>query len=183
VSRSLDISTLRALAILFTVLKEGFIIKNYMNDNDYLYMSGIWESGNEKPLVSYSGQTTNSTSFRILSKDINLDLNNFLMYNNKLYAIVGGQLKTIQYNGISDVIFNDDDYRIKFNVTALKQYNDYLYIGVSGGQYVDNDGKIITKPQYVDAITPSLNETSGPFLVITCPPANVSNGIINIACE
>ena len=123
-------------------LRNGFVINKSLVNENILYLSGAWQEGLEKPLASYDGKSTDSSSFKILHSNLpKMDLDNLVFYKSKVYYIESGVLKKID-NGINDVYLNDNSrLLLKYSIKSMKVYNDKLYIGITSAQAVDYDEK------------------------------------------
>ncbi|MCX7922344.1 MAG: copper amine oxidase N-terminal domain-containing protein [Clostridia bacterium] len=135
-------------------ISNGFIIQNSIITENVLYMTGVWQSGSKKPFTSYDGNSIYGSSFVVLHPDITIDLNKIAVHNGKLYAIIGGQLKTIENNQLVDVLFPFADVYLKYTVGNLKSFNNELFIAVSSVQFVDYYSKPISKK--IEGVTPTL---------------------------
>jgi hypothetical protein len=105
-----------------------------MEDDECLYMTGVWQEGTLRPLASYNGKTTTSTSFKEVCKDVPVDMNKIAVYNGTVYALIGEKLNAIVDNRLRSVSFRYDSKassELKFNL--IKKYRDGLYLGLKSG--------------------------------------------------
>ncbi|AKL96347.1 copper amine oxidase [Clostridium aceticum] len=126
------------------IIEHGFIIQDMREDENYLYMAGVEQSGKKRPLAAYTGKTTDFHSFILLHPNPNtkVNLHDITIYKDKLYFVKGGKLITYEDEQEKEIIFNHtgDVYK-RYNISSIVNYNDTLYLAVSGGAYVDKDGK------------------------------------------
>lgn len=122
-----------------SILKDGFIMKGFMDDGDLLYMTGIWQKGTNRPLASYNGMGTAVTDFRIIHENIPIDIEKFAVLDGKIYAIVEDRasgmdkdLKMIDNNYIWDVGISTTTryYNNTYQYLAIKKFNGKIYLGV-----------------------------------------------------
>lgn len=117
-----------------SVLRKSFIINDGIQDSDNLYFTGNNQEGACRPLAVYDGNSVSESSFKILSEDVNIDINKIVMFNGKLHAIVNGQLVTIEKDGIHRMLFPDNSgsgYYVGYSVKYIKLYKGKLYVAVS----------------------------------------------------
>lgn len=141
------------------VLSDEFIIKDYVVHNNVLYMTGVLEQGTAKPIASYNGQGTEKSDFKILVNNEDIDINDIAILNNKLYVIKSGKLKYANNEKkLVNVLFRTSkkDVFIDYSVSKIIGYKDKLYLGITGGKYVNSDGKTVSTN--LDKISPFIME-------------------------
>lgn len=142
-----------------TTISQGFIIKDTLDCKDMLYMTGVWQSGTDKSLVSYDGNTVLRQSFEIINRNIDIDLNKTVLCNGNLYAVMNSDLKLIQKDNVKNIRFptSSTNYFIKYTIYAIKECNNKLYLGIDGRKIVDIDDKEISRPSCAEKPDSSIN--------------------------
>ncbi|MCX7922343.1 MAG: copper amine oxidase N-terminal domain-containing protein [Clostridia bacterium] len=119
------------------LLKDGFIIQDSVETDNAVYMTGVWQVGTKKPFASYDGNFISESSFKVLHPDITVDLKKIAVHRGKIYLIIGSEIKTIENSTLVNVLFPFANVYLKYNATAIKQFNNEIYIGMTGAQFVD----------------------------------------------
>lgn len=152
------------------LLQDDFIIKESMIEDDTLFMSAILSAGNEKPFACYNG-----TEFRILHKDLAIDLNRTVQFRdtNNINNIVtvakkGGKdyflvlrntsKSTTKYDiydlFIPSSVFEDADTKATtVKVEDIVDYNGRMFIALNQTKSVitAKSFKTISLPSYLKA--------------------------------
>ncbi|HPU41585.1 MAG TPA: copper amine oxidase N-terminal domain-containing protein [Acetivibrio clariflavus] len=126
------------------VLSDDFIIKDYVIFDNVVYMTGVLETGKDKPLASYNSFGTDKSYFEILLGDTDININDLAVCRNEIYIVKSGKLYKLTNSGLDKVLF---EYRknvyIEYSVTKIIAYKDKLYVAVKGGSYIDSNGKTV----------------------------------------
>ncbi|MDP4179936.1 MAG: copper amine oxidase N-terminal domain-containing protein, partial [Bacillota bacterium] len=131
-----------------TVLKEGYIIGNFLSDNNYVYISGSEQEGTKKPLVVFDGLSKTAESFKVVLDNADVDVKNVVMFGGRLFAAINGQLSLIDNKVLNKVVFQDIGAKVQYNVNLINVFKNKLYIGMNAyTYYYDDDYKAINKPE------------------------------------
>lgn len=125
-----------------SILSDDFIIKDVLDCGDILFMTGVRETGTDKPLASYDGETITKSSFKIVNDNIDVNLKNTVLCNGKLYAILNGEITQIEKNTASSLkipVDNGTAYNV-YIANNIKSYNNAIYIAVTGAKYFSSNG-------------------------------------------
>jgi len=137
------------------ILAEGFVLKDYLEYDQNLYMTGRHQEGIARPLAIYNGNTIDSSSFRILTGDIELDVrNDIAIHNGVLYGVSRDnpwkdELVLIEKNSVIPVVFPYADSplgKMKYVIRQVREYKGKLYIGTNGGKMLNASGRWVSIP-------------------------------------
>ena len=134
------------------LVSEDFIMKESIEDGNYLYIKGAYGTKNEIPFATFDADYN---KFQIISEDAkDINLNNIAIINKQIYAIVKGNLCMFSNNSISYAELQDGNNLIWNTAplnystvsiqdrptknfpefTFIKKYKEKLYIGATKGR-------------------------------------------------
>ncbi|HOQ01890.1 MAG TPA: copper amine oxidase N-terminal domain-containing protein [Acetivibrio sp.] len=148
------------------LLKDDFIIKESIIEDNILFISAIRSSGNEKPFACYNG-----TEFRILHDDLDIDLSKTIQFkskdginnivtvakkNGKYYFIVlrNTVKNTAKYDVydlfVPESVFSDVKMTSRtVTVDGIKDYNGKMFI------FLRETNSVITAQSFIQTGLPS----------------------------
>ncbi|MCX7746854.1 MAG: copper amine oxidase N-terminal domain-containing protein [Clostridia bacterium] len=152
------------------ILTNGFIIKDWVDYEGVLYMTGAFQETTRKPFATYNGNSVTKESYNLLAYNLDIDINNIAIHNGKLYGVVQDLnekvLMTIEKDAIKYVTFPYEGSVLKYIVNKIKAYNNKLYVGTTSAK-VQKGTFWMTIPDDVmpSALIELQEETSETYLV------------------
>ncbi|HEY9061209.1 MAG TPA: copper amine oxidase N-terminal domain-containing protein [Pseudobacteroides sp.] len=134
------------------VLRDAFIINNYIVDKNYVYITGNGQEGTKNFIVVYDGNSISASSFKVVMENasVNVDINNIVMFEGKLFINIDGILYVVENNNPMRVVFQDIGAKVQYTVKFMKVFKNKLYVGVTfNTSYYDDDYSSISKPNFM----------------------------------
>lgn len=132
------------------VLKDAFIINNFVVDKNYVYITGNEQEGTKKPLVIYDGSSLSASSFKVVMDDVNIDINKVAVFEGELFVILNGFLCIVDNKVPVRVVFQDIGAKVQYEANFVKVFNNRLYVAATPRTYYYGDNySSISKPDFM----------------------------------